>query len=155
MILGPKRLKPARRAVGLAFLLVACAPAPRFLLQYGRDLKQFELDKILADAPLLPGENIKVTTLGQGTTGSHHLVQIRDREAPHLHKAHDVTVTLLKGQGELILDQRRIALRAGDVVYIPRDIVHYFVNTASEPAVAFAVYSPPFDGKDTVPVQVR
>jgi hypothetical protein len=30
--------------------------------------------------------------------------------------------------------------------------VHYFVNTAAEPAVAFVIFSPPFDGKDTVPI---
>ena len=80
-------------------------------------------------------------------------MQIRDREVPHLHKLHDATVTMLKGQGYLILEKRRIELTAGDVVYIPRGAVHYFVNTASEPTVAFAIYSPPFDGKDIVPVK--
>jgi mannose-6-phosphate isomerase-like protein (cupin superfamily) len=145
--------------VKLAFIVLpalsACAPAPRFFLQYGSELKQAQLDKILADHPLVPGENIKVTTLGQGATVSHHLVQIRDREVPRVHKAHDVTVTLFNGQGDLTLDQRRIELSAGDAIYIPRDTLHYFVNTSSEPAVALAVYSPPFDGKDTLPAQTR
>ena len=155
MILKLKILDLATRAVALSLLLGACAPAPRFFLQYESDLKQVQLDKLLAGEPLASGENIKVATLGQGATVSHHLVQIRDREVPHVHKAHDVTVTLLKGQGELTLDQRRIELRAGDVIYIPRNAVHYFVNTSSQPAVALAVYAPPFDGKDTVPVPTR
>ena len=146
----------SREFLPLAFVLllglVSCAPAPRFYLQYGKEFKQSELAKILADQPLPPGENIKVITLGQGAAASHHIVQIRDRESPHLHKTHDATVMMLKGQGYLMLEQRRIELTAGDVVYIPRGAVHYFTNTDREPTVAFVTYAPPFDGKDTVPV---
>ena len=134
------------------FLLMACAPVPRFYLQYGNDFRQGDLEKMLAENPLPPGENIKVITLGQGPAASHHVVQIRDRETPHLHKTHDATVMMLKGHGYLMLEQRRIDLTVGDVVYIPRGAVHYFVNTAREPTVAFVTYSPPFDGKDIVPV---
>ncbi|MBI1998341.1 MAG: cupin domain-containing protein [Deltaproteobacteria bacterium] len=134
-------------------LLTACAPVPRFYLQYGSDFKQSDLEKMLAENPLPPGENIKVITLGQGPAASHHVVQIRDRETPHVHKTHDATVIMLKGQGYLMIEQRRIDLTVGDVVYIPRGAAHYFTNTAREPTVAFATYSPPFDGKDIVPVK--
>jgi mannose-6-phosphate isomerase-like protein (cupin superfamily) len=139
--------------IAFFFLLTACAPVPRFYLQYGNDFRQGDLEKMLAENPLPPGENIKVITLGQGPAASHHVVQIRDRETPHVHKTHDATVTMLNGQGYLMLEQRRIDLTAGDVVYIPRGAAHYFTNTAREPTVAFAIYSPPFDGKDMVPVE--
>jgi quercetin dioxygenase-like cupin family protein len=106
--------------IALCSLLTACAPVPRFYLQYGNDFRQSDLEKMLAENPLPPGENIKVITLGQSPAASHHVVQIRDRESPHLHKSHDATVTMLKGQGYLMLEQRRIDLTVGDVVYIPR-----------------------------------
>jgi quercetin dioxygenase-like cupin family protein len=112
------------------------------------------LDKILADNPLPPGENIKVANLGRSQSASQHVVQIRDREVPHLHKLHDATVTMLRGEGYLILGKNRLNLKAGDVVHIPRGVPHYFVNTASQPTVALAVYSPAFDGKDTHPVNL-
>ena len=131
----------------------ACAPAPRVSLQYGTEFKQAEIAKVLAEDPLGASENIKITTLGQGQGVSHHLVQIRDREKPHIHKIHDGTVVMVKGGGYLMMDNRRIDLSVGDIVYIPRGAVHYFVNTASEPTVAFVVFSPPFDGKDTVPAE--
>lgn len=120
-------------------------------LQYGTEFKQAEVDKVLAENPLGAGENIKITTLGKGEGVSHHLVQVRDREEPHIHKIHDGTVVMMKGRGYLMLENRRIDLSTGDIVYIPRGAVHYFVNTATEPAVAFVVFSPPFDGKDTLP----
>ena len=139
--------------IALLSLLTACAPVPRFYLQYGNDFKQSDLEKMLAENPLPAGENIKVITLGQGPAASHHVVQIHDRESPHLHKTHDATVMMLKGQGYLMLEQRRIDLTVGDVVYIPRGAAHYFINTAREPTVAFAIYTPAFDGKDNVPVK--
>jgi len=44
-------------------------------------------------------------------------------------------------------------LGVGDIVHIPRGAPHYFVNTAAEPTVAFVIFSPPFDGKDNIPVR--
>lgn len=133
-------------------LALACSPAPRISLQYGTELKQAELEKVLVENPLGANDNIKMTTLGQGQGASHHVVQIRDREKPHLHQLHDGTVIMVKGSGYLIMEKRRIDLAVGDILYIPRGAVHYFVNTGSEPAVAFVVFAPPFDGKDSVPV---
>lgn len=131
-------------------LVYSCAPAPRVSLQYGTELKQAEISKMLAENPLGAGENIKLITLGQGQGVSHHLVQVRDREKPHVHKLHEGTVVIVKGEGYLMMENRRIDLSVSDIVYIPRGAVHYFVNTANEPTVAFVVFSPPFDGKDTV-----
>jgi quercetin dioxygenase-like cupin family protein len=134
--------------------LFACVSGPNIYLQYGNEYRELKLDKILADNPLPPGENIKVANLGRSQSASQHVVQIRDREVPHLHKVHDATVTMLRGEGYLILGKNRINLKAGDIVHIPRGAPHYFVNTASQPTVALAVYSPAFDGKDTHPVNL-
>lgn len=152
MTLNPK---PIWIRVSLLFILpvvLSCAPAPRFYLQYGTQFTESDLEKILAENPLHLTENIKVTTLGRGQTISHHVVQIRDREVPHIHKEHDLTVVVLRGGGYIMLGRRRIELAAGDLLFIPRGIIHYFVNTFTQPSVALAVFSPPFDGKDTIPV---
>jgi mannose-6-phosphate isomerase-like protein (cupin superfamily) len=137
----------------LCLVTLSCASTPRFYFQYENQFSQFDLDRILAENPLAATENIKVTTLGQAQQVSHHIVQVRDRELPHIHKEHDVTVVMLRGQGYLMLDRRRIDLAPADVLFIPRSLVHYFVNTFHEPTVAFVVYSPPFDGKDTIPLE--
>jgi mannose-6-phosphate isomerase-like protein (cupin superfamily) len=93
-----------------------------------------------------------VTTVGQGESVSHLVVQIRDRESPHIHEFPDGTVVMIKGRGYLMMENRGMDLSVGDVVYISRGVVHYYVNSASEPTVAFVIFSPPFDGKDTIPV---
>jgi len=144
-----------RRLISLAVLgmLFGCTPSqiPYVFLQYAKELRQANLAKVLADNPLGPGENIKITKLGQGPGASHHVVQIRDRESPHLHNAHDGTVIVVRGRGYLVMDTRRITLTAGDIAHIPRGVPHYYVNTDLEPTVAFVIFAPPFDGKDNVP----
>ena len=148
-----KTTKVGVLALLASLLLCACAPIPYLFLQYGRDLKQIDPAKVAADNPLGVNENIKMTTLGQGESVSHHVVQIRDRESPHFHRTHDGTVIMISGHGYLIMSDRRIELSAGDIVYVPRGAVHYYVNTGFEPAIAFVVFSPPFDNKDVVPVK--
>jgi quercetin dioxygenase-like cupin family protein len=148
------RLKKTSCAIFLAAALqfvAGCVSGPHFYLQYGGEYRELDLEKILADSPLAPGENFKVTNLGRSASASQHVVQIRDREVLHLHKLHDATVTMMRGQGYLVLDRRRVNLKAGDIVHIPRGVAHQYVNTASEPSVVMAVYSPPFDGQDNHP----
>jgi mannose-6-phosphate isomerase-like protein (cupin superfamily) len=136
--------------------LLGCTPglSPYVFLQYGKELRPLDLAKVVAENPLGPNENIKLTTLGQGQAASHHVVQIRERESPHIHKAHDATVIVVRGRGYLVMDSRRINLTAGDITYIPRGAPHYYVNTDLEPTVAFVIFAPPFDGKDNVPVKM-
>jgi mannose-6-phosphate isomerase-like protein (cupin superfamily) len=139
-------------AISCMFFGCAQPPTPYLFLQYGKELRQGDLGKVLADNPLGPGENIKIINLGQGQGASHHVVQIRNRESLHMHRNHDGTVQMIRGRGYLVMDKLRITLSVGDIVHIPRGIPHYYVNTDLEPTVAFVVFAPPYDGKDNVPV---
>lgn len=134
-------------------MIAGCVSGPHFYLQYGNEYRELDLEKILAENPLGPGDNIKVANLGRSPSASQHVVQIRDREILHVHKLHDATVTMLRGQGYLILGSQRINLKTGDVIHIPRGVAHQYVNTGSGPSVALAVYAPAFDGKDTLRVE--
>lgn len=153
MVFGPRTIRVNGPLCIFLFGILACAPSPHFYLRYGDQLTQSDLDKILAENPLPATQNIKVATLGRGKEISHHVVQVRDRESPHFHKEHDLTVVVLRGGGYLMFDKERVDLAAGDILFIPRGVVHYFVNTFPQPSVALAVFTPPFDGKDTIPVK--
>ena len=154
MILKLKHLSCALLLLTVLAFVSACVSGPHFYLQYGDEYRELDLEKILADNPLGPADNIKVTNLGRSTSASQHVVQIRDREFLHVHKLHDATVTMLRGQGYLVLAKQRVKLKAGDVIHIPRGVAHQYVNTTGEPTVALAVYAPAFDGKDTHPVNL-
>jgi mannose-6-phosphate isomerase-like protein (cupin superfamily) len=156
MAILPRRPKFTLLALSMLAAPLGCTPAlsPYVFLQYGKELRSIDLAKVLAENPLGANENFKLTTLGQSQSASHHVVQIRERESPHMHKAHDATVIIIRGRGYLVMDTRRINLTASDITHIPRGVPHYYVNTDLEPTVAFVVFAPPFDGKDSVPVKM-
>jgi mannose-6-phosphate isomerase-like protein (cupin superfamily) len=151
----PQRIKPMQRLVMISVLstLLGCAPTPRVILPSGQAASHTPLSSLLAAHPLAVGQNISALPLGHTEALSFHLIQIRDREQPHRHATHDLSVTVLRGTGRLYVAGDPHEMRAGDVAVVPRGTPHYFVNAGSEPAVAFATFAPPYDGTDQIPVQ--
>lgn len=111
-----------------------------------------DLDELLARHPLAADANIRADEIGRSPASSMHLVQVRGGETPHFHAHHDLTITVLRGAGTLTLGGTAHALRAGDVAAIPREVVHHFVRSGGEPAVALVVFAPPLDAPDSVAV---
>ena len=135
--------------IPLVVLLAACAPrTPR--IPFVSDV-----DAFLASHPLRPGEGIRADEIGRTPGASFHLVQVRDRERPHRHATHDLTVLVLRGRGTLTRDADQVGLAAGDMVTIPRGALHWFANSARAPAVALVVFVPALDAPDVVPAEAR
>lgn len=66
MGIKPKTIS-TRVSLSFFFLnILACAPSLHFYLQNGGQQTHAHLDKILADKPLSPDQNIRVVTLGKG-----------------------------------------------------------------------------------------
>jgi mannose-6-phosphate isomerase-like protein (cupin superfamily) len=154
-----KRLLACSGAAGLLLFVAGCLAVPTppppteaggALLAIGPAAQRWE--EVVRSHPLGPGDNIKGVVLSTRPAVSHFLIQIRDREQPHIHREHDATVVLLRGRGRLVLKERIVALRAGDTVFIPRGAPHYYVNDAPEPTVALAIFTPSYDGTDAVVV---
>jgi quercetin dioxygenase-like cupin family protein len=112
----------------------------------------WSLDDLLRQHPIQPGANIRADLIARTAGASVHLAQIRGGETPHRHMGHDLTVTLMRGSGRATIDGVVRPVVAGDVVVIPRGVAHFFVNVGGDVAVSLAVYTPPMDTLDTVPV---
>ena len=111
------------------------------------------LDALMREHPLEPGKDFQVTEIGRDASSSHHLVWIVDREQPHRHDTHDLFVVMLRGSGTMRLGAETRPVGPGSILYVPRGTPHAFTNLSGAPAAAYAVYAPPFDGKDRVPVE--
>lgn len=136
---------------GLISLLAAgCGPRPYSARLLSADAPTAVAVTALAP-PLGPGDNIRPTELRRGESSSLALVQVRDREQPHVHTRYDLTVTLVRGSGTLWLSGAPQPMREGDIAFIPKGTPHYFVNQGSEPAAALVVFAPPFSGTDQAP----
>lgn len=118
-------------------------------------LKQQDVERLLKQQPLAAGENIRALPLQKNERSAHVLVQVRDREPLHYHADSDITVFVLRGQGRITIADRTRPARAGDVLHIPRGVVHAYINEGPEVGVALVVYSPPPGPDDRVLVPTQ
>jgi mannose-6-phosphate isomerase-like protein (cupin superfamily) len=143
------RHRPARRVLLLAVLLAGCVGrGPRG----GLGALTTKLDAFLAAHPLAAPQALRIDRIDRTDTASYHVVQARGSEAPHRHETHDLSVLVLRGEGTLTLDGVPLPLKAGDMIFIRHDRVHWFAATGGEVAVAIAIFTPPLDAPDGVPV---
>lgn len=134
--------------------LTGCASTnPRLLLPAVAGAASRSAEELIESHPVPKGQNILPLLLGQTESLSYHLVQIRDRESPHIHASHDLVVTLLRGEGALHQGESVLPMHAGDTAVVPKGVPHFFVNTGDQPAAAFVTFAPPYDGKDNVPAE--
>jgi len=121
-----------------------------------------DLDPIIEEVSQRVKE-IEVVKLNETENLTQLLVFIRTAEPPHYHAEHDLTFILIKGHGELYLDGKRERLSEGDVAFIPKGKVHFYTNTSgkvhfytntSVVSVLLANFSPRYDGKDSIKVQL-
>jgi len=134
--------------LGLAATAQAPAPAVDALVSGAR--LHLDLAELAAREPLASDEDFRVRELARDAHTSHHLVWIRKAEAPHRHDQHDLFVVILRGYGTMLLENETRPVGEGSILYVPRGTPHAFTNQSGAPAVAYAIYSPPFDGKDRV-----
>lgn len=114
-----------------------------------------DLGNILAANPLGENEEFRITPIFENPRSKHVLVQVRDREPAHVHTDSDITVWLLRGHGVMHIGDKQHPVKTGDVIHIPRDVVHYYVNQGSEPGAALVIYSPAPGPDDRVLIRPR
>ena len=134
------------------FLMTGVPVHAESLTIYRNGLQTKDLDRMIRENQPAPDEPLRAALIQKTDDASIHLVLIRTAEKPHIHQSHDGFVVLKRGEGTLHIGEETLAMKAGDVVFIPRGTVHFFENTSGEVAVALAVFTPPFAGKDVVDV---
>jgi mannose-6-phosphate isomerase-like protein (cupin superfamily) len=151
VVLAPRS---AARLLPLLLLAAACrADPPAAVLDTLLEARRtITLDELIASAPLADGEEFRAVEIGRDAHVSQQVVAIRTGETLHRHDRHDLLVVILRGHGRMRLGDDTREVGEGSILYVPRGSVHAFTNGSAEPAYAFTVYAPPFDGKDRAPV---
>jgi quercetin dioxygenase-like cupin family protein len=125
---------------------------PRRLPAVSVGAEGVDLEAVLRAHALGPTDNIRAVEVGRTPGASVHVVQVRRGETPHRHANHDLVVTVLRGHGHLTVGASSRDMWAGDVAAIPRGTTHWYVNDGDAPSVAVAVFVPPLDAPDTIPI---
>lgn len=148
---GAQPARMRRCLVLCTLLLVGCTSSPQ---QHTRGRVHTTLPEPV-DALWTTDELAKpiaVRPLRRTAETSVSLIRLAKAEQPHIHKDHDLVVVLLSGTARLHLGNRTIDVRPGDVMEIPRGVVHWAENTGPEASEVYAIFSPPYDGRDNLPV---
>ena len=102
------------------------------------------IDEILKDNPLKAGEKAQTITFAQDDTIS--LLVLRVTEGvwvkPHIHKTHDETVYIIKGTGQMLVNDKWVDIKPGSLHFNPIGKVHSVKNTGNEPLVVISIFTP-------------
>ena len=139
-------------ALGLAGLgFTACAKPPAAVFDgIFPEGRKFAALGTLIDEPLHPEEQVRFETIGRDEHSSHHLIWVRIGGVLHRHDHHELTAVLLRGFGRFQLGDEERELGTGSIIYAPRGVPHVFSNRSAETAVAYMVFTPPYEGKDRI-----
>jgi len=102
------------------------------------------IDEILKENPLPPGEKAQTITIAQDNTIS--LLVLRAVEGvvikSHLHKTHDETVYVIKGTGQMLVNDKWVDIKPGTLHFNPMGKVHSTKVTGNEPLVVISIFTP-------------
>ncbi len=147
-----------RVALLLVALLTGCAsqtePPSYYHPEFTRENAVSLLEKV-GEMEKQDFDNVRLETLARNKLSSHHLVVVRKAEPLHYHARHDGWAVVLKGSGTFLLGDRMFEIHPGSSFYIPRGVHHRAIREGKEALAAFVIFTPPFDGKDTIPVEKK
>lgn len=95
-------------------------------------------------------ENVYTRPLYSDSLVSSFVIFIKKEVKPHRHLAHSEHIYVLQGTGEMLLNKKRILVKTGDIVFIPKNTVHSLKVTSSIPVKVVSLQAPLFDGKDRI-----
>ena len=68
----------------------------------------------------------------------------------HVHEYHSEQVYVISGEADMVLGDKIVHIKAGDIIYIPQNTPHAVVVTSKEPLKILSIQAPYYDGKDKV-----
>lgn len=140
-------------ALGILMAGVGCRGAvPARLVWEGPGRSSVDDAAVLAKSQPSVGPGVHAGAWGTSRDATFQLLATEAAEEPHEHVDHDLTVVLLEGRGELVVEDRRYELHAGDVVHIARGRVHHFHPGSGALVVGLAIFTPKMDERDFQPV---
>jgi mannose-6-phosphate isomerase-like protein (cupin superfamily) len=105
--------------------------------------------ELLSIPPTLPTV-LETVVLPQGV--SLHRIQVTAREELHLHKERDLYGIVISGGGILWIGNEYRPVKEGELFFIPKGTPHAFINPSSSPSLLWVLFTPPYDGKDRIPL---
>jgi len=105
----------------------------------------WNIAEVVKSNPLPDNRKLTRTFLVDSKYCTVLVVQAQPQEEPfiHIHKEHDEFLYVLEGEGWAYIGDKKLEVKAGDLVYCPVGMEHgFFMPTKG---VRLSIYAPPFD----------
>lgn len=108
------------------------------------------IDEILNKNPLKADQKVQVIKIAEDDTVT--LSVVRSIGGPglkkHIHKTHDETIYVVRGSGQIFVDDKWVDVKPGDIHFNPMGKVHTSRPTGDEPFVIISVFTPALKSPD-------
>jgi mannose-6-phosphate isomerase-like protein (cupin superfamily) len=103
-----------------------------------------QVDEILKENPLKAGEKVQTIKIAEDDTVTFFLTRMGEgfELKPHVHKTHDESVYVIKGTGQMLVNDKWVGVKAGSIHFNPIGKVHSTKNTGNEPLVIISIFTP-------------
>lgn len=104
-----------------------------------------DIDEILKANPIESGKPVRLITIAE--TEAVTIYVVRSIEGyflkPHIHKTHDEMVYVIKGKGQMLINDKWIDIQQGNVHFNPMGKVHSIKHAGGrEELVVLSVFTP-------------
>jgi mannose-6-phosphate isomerase-like protein (cupin superfamily) len=86
---------------------------------------------------------------------SSFCITIKKEVKAHKHASHSEHVIVIEGEGSMKLADKTFTIKKGDVVFVPKNIIHSVKTTSKIPLKVISVQAPLFDGKDRIMIEEK
>jgi mannose-6-phosphate isomerase-like protein (cupin superfamily) len=93
-------------------------------------------------------ENIYNRPLYSDSLASSFVIFIKKEVKTHKHVTHSEHVYILDGEGEMTIGDKKLKIKKGDIVFIPKNTFHSLKVLSATPVKVISIQAPMFDGKD-------
>lgn len=98
-------------------------------------------------------DNITSLLLNADSNVTSVVIWIKHEVKPHYHLSHTEHVYVLEGSGVMLLGEKHISVKPGDLIFIPPNTVHALKVSPGETMKVLSIQAPEFDGKDRIFVE--
>jgi mannose-6-phosphate isomerase-like protein (cupin superfamily) len=95
-------------------------------------------------------DNVLIKKLHSDKNASTFLIFIKKEVRLHKHLMHSETIYVLEGTGDMLLGDKKIEVKKGDVIFVPENTPHSVKVTSIIPLKVISNQAPEFDGTDRV-----
>lgn len=102
------------------------------------------IEEILSANPLKAGEKGQMIKIAEDDTITLFVVRATEGFLlkSHLHKTHDETVYVIKGTGQMLINDKWVDIKPGSLHFNPTGKIHSIKQTGNEPLVVISIFTP-------------